>query len=100
MAQTEAVRLYVGGLPADITAEAIAQRFAPFGKVISSELVPAKCSGIGIASQPGTCRGFAYVSLQPKDATSVSRCLSLVRDALPHLHLSELTAVLQVTHRL
>jgi hypothetical protein len=67
-------RLYVGGLPPDISAADVIGRFTTFGSVSSCELVPSK----GLQGAPGTCRGFAYVDLQPKDDHSVARCLSLV----------------------
>lgn len=79
------VRLYVGGLPADTTADLLAQRFKPFGDVLGCEIVTEKPGWIPKqpvpAGQPAGCRGFAYLNLQPKDDTSVARCLSLVRGA-------------------
>jgi RNA recognition motif-containing protein len=71
-------RLYVGGLPPDISAADVIGRFTTFGNVSSCELVPSK----GLQGAPGTCRGFAYVDLQPKDDHAVARCLSLVRKLL------------------
>lgn len=69
------MRLYVGGLPPDITARDLEGRFRPFGAVASCEIVPSK----GPAADPGACRGFAYVSFEPKDDAALARCLSLVR---------------------
>ena len=72
-----AVRLYVGGLAPDATPADVAGRFAPFGRVAACEAVPAK-EGDGDA----VCRGFAYVTLEPKDGAALGRCLSLVSDYL------------------
>ena len=71
------MRLYVGGLPPDITPLDVEGRFKPFGAVASCELVPSK----GPGADPGACRGFAYVEFQPKDDASLARCLSLVSAA-------------------
>ncbi len=73
------VRLYVGGLPADIKQPELTARFTPFGQVAGCEVVPAK----GLDATPGCCRGFAYVDLTPKDEQALSRCLSLVRSRQP-----------------
>lgn len=70
-------RLYVGGLPADISTADIAQRFKPFGNVVSCELIPAKEIEAGSHLQ-GVCRGFAYVQLEENDDAALRRCLSLV----------------------
>jgi len=68
------MRLYVGGLPTDITARDVEGRFASFGSVAGCEVVPAK----GLDAADGACRGFAYVDFTPKDDASLARCLSLV----------------------
>jgi hypothetical protein len=76
------VRLWVGGLPPppNITSTEIAGRFTPFGAVLSVSLVEPK--GHMPRGGPDTVpawRGFAYVDLEPLDASSVRKCLSLVR---------------------
>lgn len=68
-----AIRLYVGGLPADINAKQLAGRFASFGALSAVELVPRK------SALADGCRGFAYVDFTPKDDQALHRCLSLVR---------------------
>lgn len=71
------MRLYVGGLPPDITPRDVEGRFAPFGAVAGVELAPAK--GIQLDELPrGSCRGFAHVDFEPKDVAALARCLSLV----------------------
>jgi hypothetical protein len=72
------VRLYVGGLPPDVSAEQLAQRFAPFGRVEGADLALPQAAGAGAAPQPG-CRGFGYVELEPQDDAALRRCLSTVR---------------------
>jgi hypothetical protein len=67
-------RLYVGGLPGHVSNTDVADRFSPFGKVLSCELVPSK----GLDAVAGTCRGFAYVNLEFKDSHALARCISLV----------------------
>jgi hypothetical protein len=71
--QPPPTRLFLGGLAPDTSAADVAARFAPFGRVAACEAVPPKGEG------EGACRGFAYVTLEPKDAQSLARCLSLVR---------------------
>ncbi len=83
------VRLFVGGIPSDVTAAELTQRFTPFGQVAACELVPSKDTAAapqqqeahqhGAQQQPlfPPCRGFAYLELQPKDDVSLGRCLSL-----------------------
>ena len=69
------VRLYVGGLPPDVTTEAVRQRFAPFGAVLACELAPARsyhCDGEVAVFH----RGFAHVELEPADGAALQRCLS------------------------
>lgn len=74
------VRLYVGGLPGDVSPAQVAQRFQPFGTIAAVELVPEK--GV-VTAEPrralSACRGFAYVQLTPKDAAALHRCISMVR---------------------
>lgn len=73
MASDAATRLYIGGLPADITSTQLAGRFASFGSLSAVDLVPRK---YGSAD---ACRGFAYVDFIPKDDQALHRCVSLVR---------------------
>lgn len=67
-------RIYIGGLTPDITDSDVAGRFKPFGDVLSCEIIKSKAVG----ADPTSCRGFAYVTLQPKDEVSLARMLSLV----------------------
>jgi RNA recognition motif-containing protein len=78
------VRLYVGGLPGEVSKEQLAQRFQPFGAVAAVQLVPEK-PGTPAASRPSKpCRGFAYVQLVPKDEAALHRCLSMVCACMLH----------------
>jgi hypothetical protein len=70
-------RIYIGGLTADISQSDVAGRFTPFGEVLSVEVIKAKAVG----ADPDSCRGFAYVTLSPKDDASMARMLSLVSAA-------------------
>ena len=79
MGPDNTVRLYVGGLPHDVTSEQLAQRFQPFGSVGVVQLVPDKSGTVPAGSPLEPCRGFAYVQLAPKDETALHRCLSMVR---------------------
>ncbi len=78
------VRLFVGGLPSDISAADLSSRFSPFGKVSSVEIIPSKendlsgtqkaLSGRGAPQSlpaPAPCRGFAYVEFEPKASGGV-----------------------------
>ncbi|KAL6763274.1 hypothetical protein V8C86DRAFT_2497934 [Haematococcus lacustris] len=72
------VKLFVGGLPPDIDEADLAQRFLTFGEP-ASVLIPSTSVN---TLQPNPqankiSRGFAYVTLTPKDTASVGRCLSL-----------------------
>ena len=78
MGPDSSVRLYVGGLPGEVTSEQLAQRFQPFGSVGAVQLVPAKLGTMPAGSPPNACRGFAYVQLAPKDEAALHRCLSMV----------------------
>lgn len=73
MASDASVRLFIGGLPGDITSKQLAGRFASFGSTSAVELVPRK------HSPADGCRGFAYVDFTPNDDQALHRCLSLVR---------------------
>jgi hypothetical protein len=101
--EIDEVRLFVGGLPGDVTEPLLSSRFTPFGHVVACEIVAPKQSVVMMAQAAGlqpaqprlsgpststdaapgspelSCRGFAYVQLKPKDDASVGRCLSLVR---------------------
>lgn len=65
------VRLYVGGLPAGVSAADLQARFTPFGEVIDLQLAPTK--QYGDAAFP---RDFAHVSLRPKDEAALRKCVS------------------------
>jgi RNA recognition motif-containing protein len=67
-------RIYVGGLTPDIQEADIIGRFTPFGAVTACEVVRGK----SISGDPSHCRGFAYVSFQPKDQAALARAFSLV----------------------
>jgi hypothetical protein len=71
----QSVRLFVGGLPADITVAELQSRFKPFGTILGMEVVPQK-------DAKGTCRGFAYVDLDPISEASLHKCFTVVRDLL------------------
>ncbi len=69
------VRLFVGGLPPNISSADLRTRFASFGNVTDIEIVSDKDGNI--PKDPGAhggvpwtatkpCRGFAYVNLEPK----------------------------------
>lgn len=83
----EPTRLYVGGLPHDITPEQIAQRFQSFGTVQAVQLVPEKRGSVTAGPMLKPCRGFAYVQFVPKDDAALHRCISMVRLLLLCSHL-------------
>lgn len=75
------VRLFLGGLPGDAVESELRGLLSAFGEVLSVEIVPPKSDAWVPPSGPGSdarCRGFAYVSLQPKSLKELRRCLSLV----------------------
>eukprot|EP00983_Pelagomonas_calceolata_P101447 1158699-Pelagomonas_calceolata.AAC.9 len=86
------VRLYVRGLPDSNTSiQDVVARFASFGQVEACELVPRKQPETAGISKPSlvarppwgatpvaNCR-FAYVEMEPKDDSSLARCLSVSR---------------------
>ncbi len=76
---TQPTRLFVGGIPQDVTPEQIAQRFKSFGTVQSVDLAPEKEGSVTAGPLVRSCRGFAYVQLIPKDAAALHRCISMVR---------------------
>lgn len=65
------VRLYVGGLPAGVSAADLQARFTPFGEVTDLQLATTK--QYGDAAFP---RDFAHVSLRPKDEAALRKCIS------------------------
>ncbi|GIL66106.1 hypothetical protein Vafri_19715 [Volvox africanus] len=82
------VRLFLGGLPHDISAADLRSRFSPFGKVEAIEIIPPKDQTTTAVAQTSfqtlsgeKCRGFAYVELDPKDEASVHKCLSVYNNS-------------------
>jgi hypothetical protein len=71
--QPPPVRLFVGGLPPGVAASQLQQRFQPFGVPIV-HILPLKEGSADGESK----RSFCYVDLQPKDASSVLKCLTAV----------------------
>lgn len=90
------VRLFVGGLPPDVTEKDLISRFTPFGAVSSCELLPPKAGHLPqvsfqqiLASQTACLRknqprsaaldaafrGIAYIDIEPKDAAALQKCL-------------------------
>lgn len=69
----EPIRLFIGGLPENVSAQQLAGRFTSFGSVSDVVLVPSK-----LQSGRTGCRGFAYVAFSPKDDMALQRCLSVV----------------------
>lgn len=95
------VRLYVGGIDAEVTPELLSGRFASFGTVAECEIIrrkrndvsqprlapqlssarrpsPGMAAAAEAAARETGCRGFAYVELEPKDDAALHRCLSTV----------------------
>jgi hypothetical protein len=72
----------VGGLPPGVAAGQLQQRFQPFGQATVHVLPPKEGSADGESK-----RSFCYVDLQPKDASSLHRCLSAVSSAAATLTL-------------
>ena len=70
------IRLFVGGLPANVTAQQLAGRFASFGTLAALDLVPDK-----LDSGTARCRGFAYIDFLPQNDQALHRCISLVSSA-------------------
>ena len=68
----------MAGLPTEVTAEQLAQRFKPFGQVQEVELAKSKT---GSTLEPGQCRGFGHLELEA-DEQALKRCLSLVSTCL------------------
>ena len=76
------VRLFVGGLAEDITSEELSQRFCPFGVVENCEVISPKENDT-FRGPTAQCRGFGYLTLEPKDEASLRKCLSVVLTRLP-----------------
>ena len=75
------VRLYVGGLPPEVQQHELSLRFAPFGQVQSVELAQPKELPLPGGATLRLPRGFAHVEIEPKEDSSVQRCLSAVSAA-------------------
>ncbi|KAJ9505441.1 hypothetical protein QJQ45_028288 [Haematococcus lacustris] len=79
MGDLRPVKLFVGGLPPDIHEADLAQRFLTFGEPASVLIPSTSVNTLQPNSQENkNSRGFAYVTLTPKDTASVGRCLSLL----------------------
>jgi len=78
------VRIFVGGLPPDVTKADLCQRFTSFGNVEDCQLAPAKIyTTLHANSKPEHfSRNFGYVTLVPKDEKSVSRAVGLYNGTL------------------
>lgn len=97
------VRLFLGGLPGDAAASELRSLLGAFGDVLSVDIIPPKDDAWAPPTAPGSdaqCRGFAYVSLQPKSAKELRRCLSLVSCmCMPNaLRVEELRGCCKVLH--
>ena len=68
-------RIYVGGLPPDITIADLEGRFTPFGRVSGCEFHTKGIAGADAA--PVVV--FAYVDLESKDDASLRKCITVVR---------------------
>ena len=103
------VRVYVGGVPPDVSPSELAQRFASFGEVQGCELLPPKAGALpsvsfqtflasggrqqhhgrtaagasASAGQPASSahRGVAYLELQPEDAAALQKCLRVYNNS-------------------
>ena len=73
------VRLFVGGIPPNVSSVELEQRFATFGIVLSCKYAAPKPQGS--PEFPPIPRGFAHVELEPKDDAAVAKCLSMVGQA-------------------
>eukprot|EP00850_Spirogloea_muscicola_P015093 SM000113S24049 [mRNA] locus=s113:183202:186791:- [translate_table: standard] len=85
-----ALRLFVGGVPPDVTSAELERRFAAFGAVLGVDVVPAKRSAAGAsgeapsaaaaaATAAAECRGFAYVELVPQSDAALRKCFSAAK---------------------
>lgn len=77
-AHEKMVRLYVGGLAEDITAEQLSQRFQGFGRVGDCEVVAPKANDT-FRLPTASCRGFGYVDLDLPDEAALRKIVSVVR---------------------
>ena len=69
------VRLFLGGLPPDVTPEQLVQRFAAFGAVTDAHVAAPKTYA-ALPSDAGFYRGFGFVELQPQDDAALRRALA------------------------
>ena len=67
---TEAVRVFVAGLPSDVTDSELSRRFASFGEVVGCDIIQDK--------HAEGCRGFAYVQMKTSEE-KLKKCISVVR---------------------
>jgi hypothetical protein len=91
----ETQRVFVGGLTADIQEADVIGRFKPFGAVTACEIVRGK----SFSGDPSHCRGFAYVSFQPKDQASLARAFSLVSSSSKTARAAAAVAQMQWHHQ-
>lgn len=73
------VRLFVGGLPEDVTEAQLKERFKAFGDVTSVTTPSPKPLDGGGQKAVAVHRGFAYLEMIPCDALAVRRCITAVR---------------------
>jgi RNA recognition motif-containing protein len=71
--EEDKIRLFVGGLAAEVTAGDLQERFAPLGNVQNITIPAAKVAGFDH-------RGFAYVDFVPKTDASLRKLFSAVGD--------------------
>eukprot|EP00897_Mesotaenium_endlicherianum_P010945 jgi/Mesen1/987/ME000012S00537 len=73
-------RLYVGGLPSDVTEKELKARFASFGEVHSVELVPSKlqpqANASAVDGSAAGTRRFGYVNVTPASELSLKKCFT------------------------
>eukprot|EP00959_Pyramimonas_sp_CCMP1952_P166736 3484807-Pyramimonas_sp.AAC.2 len=68
------VRVFVAGLPANVTASELTRRFAAFGEIVGCDVIPDK--------NIEGCRGFAYVQMKTSEE-KLNKCFSVVRARQP-----------------
>lgn len=94
-----ASRIFLGGLPPDVTRDDLAQRFQSFGKVIECEIIPDKLYNVVLTNKTEIFkRNFGYVSIEPKDENSLKRALQVYngskwRGSLLRCQLAKPTAI-------
>lgn len=95
---TKFIRIYVGGIPRNITKDELRQRFAPFGLVADVELIQEKDSQLPLAMCEDTfqkgCRGFAYINFQPQEEKSLHKCMTLVQNVVRFFNYSTFSKIL------